>query len=239
MANSYFQFKQFMIRQDKCAMKVGTDGVLLGAWVDLPSGISRILDVGTGSGLIALMLAQRTAETFITAIDVDRDAYLQAVENVSASVFKERIQVSHLSLNAYVETVADTFELIVSNPPYFNHALLSPDIKRTIARHSVELSLDSLIADSRKLLAPNGRIALILPADQQEALEQTIKRYGFFMTRLTAVIPTVGAVPKRILVEITTEQGLSFVQNRLTIESSRHQYTDDYIALTKAFYLKM
>ena len=226
MSNPFFQFKQFTIRHDKCAMKVGTDGVLLGAWAGTES-CSRILDVGTGTGLIALMLAQRS-KAVVDAIDIDADACLQAQENAESSLFAGRINVFHL------------YGLIVSNPPYFVDSLKCPNLHRNTARHTDTLTLEDLLQYSRKLLAPQGRIALILPYDQKDRLTDCIQTQNLFLSKEVSVIPVPDAQPKRLLAELTSEPPASpAFSDRLTIEIARHRYTDEYINLTKDFYLKM
>ncbi len=168
MSNPFFQFKQFTIRHDKCAMKVGTDGVPLGAWAGIES-CNRILDIGTGTGLTAMMLAQRS-KAVIDAIDIDAEACLQAQENAESSPFAERIKIQHSALSDFAQTDTGLYDLIVSNPPYFVDSLKCPDQKRNTARHTDTLTLEDLLQDSRKLLAPQGRIALILPYDQKYVL---------------------------------------------------------------------
>lgn len=238
MSNPFFQFKQFTIRHDKCAMKVGTDGVLLGAWAGTES-CSRILDIGTGTGLIALMLAQRS-KAAIDAIDIDADACLQAQENAESSPFAGRIKIRHSALSDFAQAGTNLYDLIVSNPPYFADSLKCPDRKRNTARHTDTLTLEDLLQDSRRLLAPQGRIALILPYDQKERLADCIRTQNLFLSKETSVIPVPGAEPKRLLAELTAEPPASPVRSdRLAIEIARHQYTDEYVNLTKDFYLKM
>ena len=238
MPNSYFQFKQFTIHHGQCAMKVGTDGVLLGAWSDT-TACHHILDVGTGPGLIALMLAQRS-QAQIDAIDIDAGAYLQAEENRQLSPFAERVQIFHQSLADYTPHCTRRYDLIVSNPPYFVDSLKCPNRQRNTARHTDTLSLKELLHDSRRLLTPQGRIALILPYDQREMLLKEAQEEELFLSKETAVIPTLNAAPKRILVELRKELlSSSVLAGTLTIEIARHQYTEEYIRLTQAFYLKM
>lgn len=237
MANPYFQFKQFTIRHDKCAMKVGTDGVLLGAWADTYDR-QTILDVGTGTGLIALMLAQRSTAQ-IDAIDIDAEACLQAEENISDSPFAARINVTHTPLAEYAASCTKRYDLIVSNPPYFIDSLKCPNQQRNMARHTDTLPLQELLHDCYPLLAPDGRIALVLPYDQKEQLRKLIQNESFFLTKETEVIPMPGTSPKRLLVELAAKPVTTTVWNQLTIEVARHQYTDDYIRLTRDFYLKM
>lgn len=238
MSNPFFQFKKFTIYHDKCAMKVGTDGVLLGAWSETEA-CNRILDIGTGSGLIALMLAQRS-KAIIDAIDIDNKACSQAEENAKSSPFSKQINIYHSSLSDFSTTCTKRYDLIVSNPPYFINSLKCPNIQRNTARHTDTLTLETLLQDSCKLLTPQGRIALILPYDQKEHLSDCIRRQNLFLSKETFVIPILNAQPKRILVELTTKAtGLPIFSSQLTIEIARHQYTDEYIHLTKDFYLKM
>lgn len=238
MSNPFFQFKQFTIRHDKCAMKVGTDGVLLGAWAGIES-CNRILDIGTGTGLIAMMLAQRS-KAVIDAIDIDAEARLQAQENAESSPFAERIKIRHSALSDFAQTDTGLYDLIVSNPPYFVDSLKCPDQKRNTARHTDTLTLEDLLQDSRKLLAPQGRIALILPYDLKERLADCIRTQNLFLSKETSVIPVPGAEPKRLLAELTAEPPVfPTFSSQLTIEIARHQYTDEYVSLTKDFYLKM
>ncbi|MDR1623739.1 MAG: methyltransferase [Tannerellaceae bacterium] len=237
MTNDYFQFKQFNIQQDKCAMKVGTDGVLLGAWVSCGSCLT-ILDVGTGTGLIALMLAQRSPAK-IDAIDIDRAAAGQAAENIASSAFANRIQVSHTPFEEYVTKARHTYDLIVSNPPYFANSLKSPDTKKNLARHTDTLPLSSLFSGSKLLLAPDGRIALILPCQREKELMETALENKLNIVRKTMVIPLRDTSPKRLLIELSANLSASCLSDTLVIEESRHQYTADYIQLTKDFYLKM
>lgn len=236
MANSFFQFKQFIIRHDKCAMKVGTDGVLLGAWANIHS-CAKILDVGTGSGLIALMLAQR-CNAEIDAIDIDADACLQATENAGTSPFGNRIFVHHLPFKEYADACTKKYDLIVSNPPYFVDSLKCPDQKRNQARHTDTLVLTDLIKGSQHLLTANGRLALILPFDQQEILLDIAFSYQLYPNRRTDVIPQPEAAPKRLLIELSAQK-TDFTPDSLIIEEARHQYTQAYKTLTRDFYLKM
>lgn len=234
MANSYFTFKQFTVRHDRCAMKVGTDGVLLGAWTDV-SASRRILDVGTGTGLIALMLAQR-CEAFITGIDIDAEAVGQAAENMVASPWKERVEVMLQDVCDYTPT--ELFDTIVSNPPFFIQSLKCPDCRRSTARHTDTLDAERLFAAAGRLLHPDGRFSLILPAEQKEDVVAVAAGRGFSLSRHTAVVTRPGLPPKRSLLEFRKAGG-DCHEDELVIELSRHVYSEEYIALTRAFYLKM
>ena len=238
MSNPFFQFKQFTVRHDKCAMKVGTDGVLLGAWAGTES-CNRILDIGTGTGLIAPMLAQRS-KADIDAIDIDAYACRQAQENAESSPFAGRINVIHSALADFAHAGTHKYDLIVSNPPYFVDSLKCPDLQRNTARHTDTLTWEALLQDSRKLLAPGGRIALILPYDRKEHLADCIRRENLSLSKEIAVFPVPGAQPKRLLAELGAGPSASpAYSGQLAIELARHRYTDEYIGLTKDFYLKM
>lgn len=237
MANPYFQFKKFTVWHDKCAMKVGTDGVLLGAWTHT-HGSERILDIGTGTGLIALMLAQRS-DAIIDAIDIDPNACLQARENIASSPFADRIHVYHTPLSGYTPAEGIKYDRIVSNPPYFIDSLKCPDDKRRVARHTDTLSLPDLLRDSRRLLAPGGKIALVLPFDQRESLLDLIRTERLFLSNETLVSPVKDSNPKRILAELSADPQTRPLRSYLTIEIERHRYTEEFTALVKDFYLKM
>ena len=239
MANPYFQFKQFTVWHDKCAMKVGTDAVLLGAWADITNSKS-ILDVGTGTGIIALMLAQRGMGV-IDAIDIDADACAQAKENVMASPFSDRINVIHAACTEYTASGNErkVYDLIVSNPPYFVNSLKCPDSKRSTARHTDSLPLSELIGNTCPLLSPHGRIALILPYKQKEEVKSLAQKNMLFVSRQTDVIPVRGAQPKRLLIELSHIESEETIHDTLTLEDRERQRTPEYITLTRDFYLKM
>ncbi len=167
MSNSYFQFKQFTVWHDKCAMKVGTDGVLLGAWVNIFNAKS-VLDIGTGTGLIALMIAQRSTAN-ILAVEIDADAVNQAIENVERSPWSGNIKVQHADFKT--ATFNTKFDVIVSNPPYFSDSLLSPDTHRSTARHTSELTYHDLISRVSGILAFKGEFSLIIPADISDKIK--------------------------------------------------------------------
>lgn len=239
MANPYFKFKKFTVWHDRCSMKVGTDGVLLGAWADVEKA-SHILDVGTGTGLIALMLAQRNPLASIVAIDLDQSASLQAAANVAESPFKEQIQVEHISLQNFAEKYPSRrYDLIVSNPPYFANSLLSPDKGRSLARHADALPLEVFLENSVALMNPLGRLAVVLPYEMAEKMAKSVLKYGLYIAARTDVITVSGAMPKRSLLSLILgrDDGQTHY-NQLTIELSRHQYTDEFKEMTADFYLK-
>ena len=237
MANPYFQFKRFTVWHDKCAMKVGTDGALLGAWAQADS-LKHVLDIGTGTGLIALMLAQRGADR-IDAIDIDMDACLQARDNIARSPFADRIQVHHAALDSFEPAEGMAYDLIVSNPPYFADSLRCPDDKRRMARHTDTLTLPDLLHVSRGWLAPQGRIALVLPFDQRDRLVNAAREEGLYPARETHVSSVAGAKPKRLLMELSADPAGDVPASHLVIEMERGRYSAEFTRLMRDFYLKI
>lgn len=237
MANNYFQFKEFKILQDGAAMKVGTDGVLLGAWAEIREA-KNILDIGTGSGLIALMLAQRSnIKTQIDAVEIDEDAFVQAKENINASPWKQKISIYNSSFQSFSLNVKHKYELIVSNPPYFTDAFKATGDARNTARHTDSLSFNDLLIGVKEVISPNGRLAIVLPVTEGEVfINQAIDKY-FFMNKKIFIKPTPTKLAKRLLLEFS--MGNSALEtNELIVELSRHNYSDEYKRLCKDFYLK-
>lgn len=235
MSNSYFSLKQFTIWQDKCAMKVGTDGVLLGAWVSI-EGAKRILDVGTGTGLIALQLAQRCPEARITAIEIDREAALQAKENVLRSPWPDRVSVECCDFTEFTST--KKFDLIVSNPPYFVDALRCPDAQRNLARHSDGLNYEVLFGHSAPLLNKDGQISVIIPYEAEKLVADAAWKNGFSPIRHTDVYTKPGKPCRRKLLSFAMGMP-KFGRDSLYIEDENGHYTPEYVALTKEFYIKL
>ena len=235
MSDSKFSFKQFDLHQELCAMKVGTDGVLLGAWTDVSSS-QQILDIGTGTGLIALMLAQRNVTAHITAIDIDEAAVEQAKENIAASPWKNRIEVRQQDVCNFSSN--RLFDTIVSNPPYFNQSLKGPDSQRNTARHTDSLDSSDLFKKVAEILHPEGRFSIIIPSDQTDEIIRIAATYGLHPSRQTDVITRPGLPPKRALLAFQKAEEICF-KDELVIELERHVYSEDYIALTRDFYLKM
>lgn len=235
--NSYFQFKQFRIVQERSAMKVGMDGVLLGAWTNT-SGTTRILDIGTGTGLIALMLAQKNALAKIDALEIDRDAFEEAVLNVQQSEWNDRIHVFCQSFQDFSVEPKKKYDLIVSNPPFFSNGIKAPSGTRAQARHSDALPLDELISGAKRLLDFPGRMSFILPIESFSELENQAKANNLFISRLCRVKPNPVKPDFRILVELTNED-VNIRKETLMIEFDKHHdYTPEYRGLTKDFYLK-
>jgi len=231
-----FRFKQFTVNDDACAMKVGTDGVLLGAWAELSSVSStQVLDIGTGSGLIALMVAQRYPYARIDAIDIDSAAISQAADNFAASPWNNRLNAYCAPLQSFQNT-DKRYDLIVSNPPYFIDSLKNPDKLRQTARHTDTLSYADLVAGAAQMLAKNGIFALILPADAEQIFLSISQKEGLFPARLTYVHSTPAKPPKRILLAL--QKGVTDCSiTHFNIASNDAPRSSEYQTLTADFYL--
>jgi tRNA1Val (adenine37-N6)-methyltransferase len=215
-------------------MKVGTDGVLLGAWTLVESAKS-ILDAGTGTGLVALMLAQRSPAA-VTALEIDEAAVCQARENVHCSPWSDRIEVVHSDFKTFVSN--HPYDLIVSNPPYFEDSLKSPDKRRNTARHDNQLSYQDLLQGVKRLLSPPyGVFSLIIPTIVSDKVIEIAENYGLFPFRRLDVITKQGGTPKRTLLAFSFTKQQAYTQETLLTEISRHQYSNEYVALTKNYYL--
>jgi tRNA1Val (adenine37-N6)-methyltransferase len=235
MPNDTFAFKQFSIKQDRCAMKVNTDAVLLGAWV-IPNGSKKILDIGTGTGVIAMMLAQKT-DARIVAIDIDKESTEQAQLNVAESNFRN-IEVHHLSFQNLVQSSDERFNLIVTNPPYFIDSLKSPTDTRTIARHTGLLPFEDLINGVKKLLDDKGKFCLILPKKEAAIFREMAQQKGLYLSKLLRVRTRSDKdTEKRHLMQFEFKE-TEFSESTLVIESDRAmKYTEEYKSLTKDYYL--
>jgi tRNA1Val (adenine37-N6)-methyltransferase len=235
--NNYFQFKQFRIIQDRSAMKVGMDGVLLGAWTD-PSGAERILDIGTGTGLIALMMAQKNNVAQIDAIEVDPEAFEEAVLNCQQSQWNDRIKMDLCSFQKFSERTNQKHDLIVSNPPFFTNGIKASLENRAQARHSDSLPLDVLISGAAGLLRENGRITLVLPVESLPEIGVLADSNKLFISRLCWVKPNPIKPAFRILIELTNTECTIQEENLMIEFEKHHDYTAEYKELTKDFYLK-
>jgi tRNA1Val (adenine37-N6)-methyltransferase len=236
MPGTSFAFKQFTIKQDRCAMKVGTDAVLLGSWI-VPNGSKAILDIGTGTGIIAMMLAQKT-EAFIDAIDIDEDAVEQATENISNSKFADKILVTQHAFQDYAKSATKKFNLIVSNPPYFEQSLKSSDEQRSQARHAYSLPFEELLDGVVKILDPKGKFCLILPKPEAERFRLLAEKKGLYLSKLLRVKSRADKdTDKRHLMQFEFVPS-EFSEETLVIEKGeRHDYTDEYREFTKDYYV--
>ena len=230
---SVFKFKKFVIIQEKSAMKIGTDGVLLGSWVSCEK-FNEILDVGCGTGLITLMLAQRNLNSSITGVEIDKISSKEAQLNINNSDWKERIHIQNISLQAFRTKIK--FDLIVSNPPFFPSN--NSNKRRDIARHTNNLSFEELIQNSVNLLAENGILSVIIPKESEAYFCKTAKAYNLNCIRVCYIKGNETSEVKRVMMEFSFTKS-KIKEERLTIEKSRHQYTNEYIKLCGNFYLNM
>ena len=239
--STLFKFKEFSIHQDKTAMKIGTDAVLLGAWVFLENEIDSILDVGSGTGIIALMLAQRSFALTIDAVEIDNDAYEQTVTNFENSNWGDRLYCYHSSFQNFADEIAEedeTYDLIISNPPFYTDEFESINDARNKARFTTSLSFNELLKGVSKILSKKGKFAVIIPFKEEQGFVKLAKENNLFLNRVCHVKGNPSSAFKRSLLEFSFEEKKLNKEN-LTIEIKRHQYTDEYINLTKDFYLKM
>jgi tRNA1Val (adenine37-N6)-methyltransferase len=237
---SLFQFKQFSIQQDHCAMKVGTDGVLLGAWAPINHRPFSVLDIGAGTGLIALMLAQRSHAEQIDAIEIDENAFEQCVDNFENSPWNDRLFCFHASLDDFMEDLEDEeYDLIVSNPPFYSEDYKTENESRDLARFQDALPFEDLVEAASVLLSETGVLALIVPHKEEERLIALAKAWDLFPLKITHVKGTPTSEIKRSLVAFSFTETRELPIDELIIETARHQYTAEYIALTQDFYLKM
>lgn len=231
MSNSYFAFKQFTVHQDMCAMKVGTDGTLLGAWAaPCPAEHPRILDAGTGTGLIAMMMAQRFAGALVTGVEIDGDAAMQAKANAAGSPFAGRIEI----INAPLQSLTDGgFDLIVCNPPYFTDSLKCPDEKRSMARHASTLTYGELASHAARLLAGTGILAVIVPAGSRSDMDSAAAIAGLHPRKACAVRTKAGRQPKRYMLAYSVQHCEEICTEELVIGDGR------YNGMLKDFYLAL
>lgn len=237
-----FRFQQFEVQDDRCAMKVGTDGVLLGCWAQIgaPKLAQKVLDIGAGCGLISLFLAQRFEKAQITGIEIDPSAATQCAENFERSPFPNRLQVVPLSLQQWDKQETGHWDAIVSNPPYFQNSLTCPDPSRKTARHTTLLDYETLFCISQKHLVENGHLELILPAQSEAQILPLAQQMGFSVQRICRVFGRANKPCKRLLLDFILGYSLQETQEtRLVLETSDSKRTADYQALTKDFYLPM
>lgn len=238
MSTKPFQCKEFTILQDKTAMKVGTDGVLLGAWAELNENLKNILDIGTGTGLIALQIAQRIDCETIDALEIEPNAFEQAVENFENSDWRDRLFCYHTSLQEFANEIEDKYDLIISNPPYYNDTFKNIENKRALARHTVSLSFNALLSSSAKLLSEFGTCAFIVPYKEEDLFIKIAKDNKLFPQRITRVKGNINTNFKRSLLQFSFSN-LNPEIDELAIEIERHVYTEKYKNLVKDFYIKL
>ena len=234
-----FSFKKFSIQQDKTAMKVGTDGVLLGAWTPINHKPNSILDIGAGTGLIALMLAQRTSAGQIDALEIDEEAYEQATDNFENSPWSDRLFCYHAGLNEFVEEPEEEYDLIICNPPFYAEDYKTDNEQRDLARFSDAMPFEELIEAADLFISENGIFSVIIPHKEEEKFIALANEFDLYPVKITRVKGTTTSETKRSLLAFSRSKQDNFPIDELIIETTRHTYTEEYIALTKYFYLKM
>lgn len=233
-----FKFKKFNIQQDQCTMKVGTDGVLLGAWANVENAKS-VLDIGTGTGVIAIMLAQRTEEAKVVGVEIDMVACKQAQQNMDASPYANRVRAELSPIQDFAKLSREDFDLIVSNPPFFSGGTFSQNQDRNSVRHTVKLSHGDLLMAVQKLLSKNGKFCLILPYLEGLRLEEMAKSYNLFCTKMTEVKSKKEKSVERLLLQFERTEKPVEIDQIVIQKEKRNDWTEEYIALTGDFYLKM
>ena len=233
-----FQFKKFRVVQDQCAMKVGTDGILLGAWAAI-NDVNSVLDIGCGTGLIALMIAQRSPNATIDAVEIDKMSAMQATQNVANSPWIQRIHVFNQGIQDFSSENPRKYDLIVSNPPFFTGGTFSDNQDKNSIRHTIKLSHSDLLRSVQSLLAPNGRFAAILPYIEGLRFCELAQTYQLYCFRKTEVFPREGKNVERILLELKKEKTTSKDDQLILRSASGNAFTKEYINLTSHFYLDL
>lgn len=236
--NKPFRFKKFTVHQDRCAMKVGTDGVLLGAATSLKNKPQSILDVGAGTGVVALMMAQRSNAKIVDAIEFDGDAYEQCLDNFEASAWSDRLFCYHASFREFTSEMDESYDLIVSNPPFYTETVASGSTSRDLARQNATLPFAQLIEGVALLLSENGIFSLIMPLSEENKVLGLAKNKGLHPFEILRIRGNPNAPFKRSIVQFSSTKG-AITEKELIIELNRHQFTPEYIDLTKDFHLKM
>lgn len=240
MPTKPFVFKQFKVSQNRCAMKIGTDGVLLGAWANIKQNPFSVLDIGSGTGIIGLMLAQRCNAEIIDAIEIDDEAYEQCVDNFELSPWGDRLFCYHATLKEFVDEIEDKYDLIISNPPFYSENYKTDNTQRDLARFQDALPFEHLLESVSTLLTEDGKFAVIIPFKEEINFIDLASKAKLFPNKILHVKGNPDSEIKRSLLEFSFCESKDKINRKeLIIETGRHQYTEDYINLTKDFYLKM
>ena len=234
--NTIFQFKQFQIDQSLCAMKVTTDAIVFGAMVDV-SQCQSILDIGAGTGLLSLMMAQR-ASASVTAVELDKDAIEQSLQNIKNSPWPDQVTVVHNSIQNFATTRDEPFDCIVSNPPFFQESLKGPDQQRNLARHTDSLNFSALVSSIKKLLTPTGEAWILLPVDSAKTLLKIASDASLFPTQITELKST-SEHPSHRWVMCLSHQKSDTDYQSLVFYNQQKEYTEDFKRLTRDYYLKL
>lgn len=235
MPETVFKFKQFEVKQDKSAMKIGTDSVLLGSWVKT-DGINDILDIGTGSGVLALMLAQKSVDANVHAVEIDTAACEQAEENFKNSSWSERLRSFNMSIQDFAYATEQKYDLIVCNPPFFTGGTLSDNLDRSMVRHTIKLPHGDLLIAVRKLLRKNGRFCVVLPYLEGIRFKEMAQSSGLFCNKILGIKPGFTKEVERLLIDFSF-QPADYQYKEITLRKEDTSWTDDYKNLTKDFYL--
>lgn len=236
MRNTYFRFKRFTIEQDRCAMKVSTDACILGAWTSIDNDVKSVLDIGMGTGLLSLMLAQRNRQIQIDGIEIDATAYTQANENIQSSAWADRIKVHQGNVNNI--SLAKKYDLIICNPPFFNKSLLGPNEQRNAARHTISLSYEQLLAAIEKNLAAEGDAFILLPYVEGKELEALLINNGWHVNNRLHIHPRVNAAPNRIIIACSKRENKKGIEE-LYIKDESNNYTERFKELMSPYYLAL
>ena len=236
---STFSFKKFTVQQDKCAMKIGTDSVLLGAWCPIDNNPFSVLDIGAGTGILSLMLAQRSSAEQIDAIEIDENAHEQCVGNFENSPWSDRLFCFHAGLDEFVDEPEDEYDIIISNPPFYSENYKTDNSQRDLARFQDALPFEDLVEAADLLLSENGIFVVIIPFKEEERFIDLCAEVELFPVKVTRVKGSYNTPIVRSLLAFKRYELSVLEPDELIIEINRHEYTDDYIHLTKAFYLKM
>jgi tRNA1Val (adenine37-N6)-methyltransferase len=236
MPENIFRFKQFSINQENCAMRINTDSIILGAWTNFNEA-KKILDIGTGTGILALMAAQNNNTALIEAIEIEENAYHQAKQNVKNSLWKNRISVIHNDINIFSTRCKCQYDLIITNPPYFTNALTNHKKEKTIARHTTKLNYQDIIKTTNKLLDTNGTLNIILPAENAEEFIYLSVLSKLYVIRKLHIRSFSNQNPIRICLSLSHQSNNQTLTEIITIYNQDKSYTKEYIALTEAFYL--
>ena len=229
-----FNFKKFSIHQNNAAMKIGTDGILIGAWVNVSKKL-RALDIGSGTGIISIMLCQRNLNLELDSVEISPSAIIDAKINIKNCNWSERIKLYHQNLKDFHPN--SNYDLIVSNPPYFKKSLQPSNPERSKARHQNDLKLEDILMFSNQNLTKDGSLNIILPFDQKKEAKEFAKKYGLYSIRECAVYPKANKAPHRILLELSRNENEQINKESLVIEKAgRHNYSEDYKKLTREFY---
>lgn len=236
MSNTYFRFKQFLIEQDKCAMKVSTDACILGAWTSINNDVQYALDIGAGTGLLSLMLAQKNEQIHIDAVEIDDDAYIQANENIQSSEWADRIKVHKGDVNTI--SFLKQFDLIICNPPFFNKSLLSPNEQRNAARHTISLSYEQLLMAIDKNLSEKGNAFILLPYKEGKEFEALLINSDWHVNCRLHIHARVNSAPNRIIIVCSKREDEAETEE-LYIKDENNNYTERFRELMSPYYLAL